>query len=102
MLVVIPWSVEKCRAGVIFSNRGTEPTFVEPCLYTQRTGLEKAWLQKEEGPLQLKNVVQHSRFYGRANTASFIGLCALIFDIILYTNGVFYVKYKIHLTVVRA
>jgi hypothetical protein len=33
VLVVITWSVEKCLAGGIFSNQGTEPTFVDPWVY---------------------------------------------------------------------
>jgi len=48
----IIWFVQKCQAYGIFSNQGTEPTFVEPwvwCLFSQQTELEKAWLIKEEG-----------------------------------------------------
>lgn len=44
--------LQKCQACGIFSNQGTEPTFVEPwvwCLFGQQSGLEKAWLKEEEG-----------------------------------------------------
>jgi hypothetical protein len=48
----IVWFVEQRLAGGIFSNQGTEPTFVEPrvyCLFSQQSWLEKVWLKKEEG-----------------------------------------------------
>jgi len=41
----IVWFVEKYLVCGIFSNQGTEPTFVEPwvyCLFIQQSGLEKA------------------------------------------------------------